>query len=477
MNVRHCEQSRVAHMSFKDLFQESWKVPCFPLGAIGFVYVRTRELLRIILWFGSFLMCFPTFILKARKLSILVTVERTAVNATKGPRLNIFMFCSPQWLDWMLWVWCFCKTLHCHERKERYHLKVKGQKKWEGHLFRDCFFKFRDFFFGFLPAYSIASCSASLLLCFYSFFCFSLLFFAFLLPLLFFAFLLFSLFCFSLLFLLFFAFLLFCFPLLFFAFLLFSLFLLFFAFFAFLAFLCFSLLFLLFFAFLLFHEVWSNIFSWFEADGHAAVVSVLQKQQHMMLSLACHARVKMSGALCPHVSSLWKRMQWPKAQNRGRTNVTQKESIFVSYNSLARDPRNNNTNTTLTTLTTLTLTLTTATTTATTRPPPPPTTTPPTTTPTPTPTTVTVTTNNCWNVSLQLQNPASTVRNVAVKCCTYGGNADSSSKMLQRAWKMDRTCCKLLQIPWKIQWKMRGSNSKPLHIPWKWQFPAPKCCK
>ena len=45
--------------------------------------------------------------------------------------------------------------------------------------------------------------------------------------------------------------------------------------------------------------------------------------------------------------------------------------------------------------------------------------------------------------------------------------------MLQRAWKMDRTCCKLLQIPWKIQWKMRGSNSKPLHIPWKWQFPAP----
>ena len=64
----------------------------FPLGAIGFVYVRTRELLRIILWFGSFLMCFPTFILKARKPSILVTVERTAVNATKGPRLNIFMF-------------------------------------------------------------------------------------------------------------------------------------------------------------------------------------------------------------------------------------------------------------------------------------------------------------------------------------------------------------------------------------------------
>ena len=74
----------------------------FPLGAIGFVYVRTRELFRIILWFGSFLMCFPTFILKARKLSILVTVERTAVNATKGPRLNIFMFCSLN--DW---IGCF----------------------------------------------------------------------------------------------------------------------------------------------------------------------------------------------------------------------------------------------------------------------------------------------------------------------------------------------------------------------------------
>ena len=25
---------------------------------------------------------------------------------------------------------------------------------------------------------------------------------------------------------------------------------------------------------------------------------------------------------------------------------------------------------------------------------------------------------------------------------------------------MDRTCCKLLQIPWKLQWKMTGSNSK-----------------
>ena len=73
------------------------------------------------------------------------------------------------------------------------------------------------------------------------------------------------------------------------------------------------------------------------------------------------------------------------------------------------------------------------------------------TTPTPTPTTVTVTTNNGWNVSLQPQNPASTVRNVAVKCCTYGENADSSSKMLQRAWQMNRTCCNLLQIPWKIQ--------------------------
>ena len=73
------------------------------------------------------------------------------------------------------------------------------------------------------------------------------------------------------------------------------------------------------------------------------------------------------------------------------------------------------------------------------------------------------------------------MRNVAVKCCTYGGNADSSSKMLQRAWKMDRTCCKLLQIPWKIPMEnerfelktvahtveMAVSSSKMLQIAWK----------
>ena len=124
--------------------------------------------------------------------------------------------------------------------------------KWRAIYLGIFFFKFREFFFGFLPAYSIASCSASLLLCFYSFFCFSCFslffcFFAFLLPLLFFAFLLFLLFFAFLLFLLFFLFFAFLLSLLFFAFLLFSLF----CFSLLFCFSCFSLLFC-FFAFLCF---------------------------------------------------------------------------------------------------------------------------------------------------------------------------------------------------------------------------------
>lgn len=72
----------------------------------------------------------------ARKRSMLVTVE-IAVNATKGPQCRWTLLWFDQWLDWMLWVRCVCQGLHCHERKERYHLKDPESIKQQYNLCED----------------------------------------------------------------------------------------------------------------------------------------------------------------------------------------------------------------------------------------------------------------------------------------------------------------------------------------------------
>ena len=97
---------------------------CYVSAWSNWLCVRTWELLRSLLWFGSFLMCFPTFI------------RRESV---------------PCWsqlkLQWMLrrvhsavehyYVRCVCQGLHCHERKERYHLKDPESIKQQYNLCED----------------------------------------------------------------------------------------------------------------------------------------------------------------------------------------------------------------------------------------------------------------------------------------------------------------------------------------------------